>query len=152
MFICPKCRAGLKGFIIPDRCECGYLVPQVDSVFQFCDDPPMSLEHDGGRYLGYDGVGENYEGPHSPDPSGEYGIFGGCSMKLVDLLGRGSVILDLGAGLGPASITLARAGANTIGVDISQKMLSVAASTCSLKYVDVQELGAGGRGARRMER
>jgi ubiquinone/menaquinone biosynthesis C-methylase UbiE len=137
VFICPKCRAALKGFA-PEMCECGYVVPQVDAVLQFCDDPPISLKHNGRRYLGYEHVGENYDGPKSSDPgdNGDYGIYDGCSAYLVHLLGRGSVVLDLGAGLGPASITLARAGANTVGADISQKMLSVAAKRASKEQLD----------------
>ncbi len=93
------------------------------------------MAHEGRRYLGYEHVGENYDGPNAPDPE-EYGIFGGCSTKLVELLGRGCLVLDLGAGLGPASITLARAGARTIAADISQRMLAVAARRAATERLD----------------
>lgn len=128
MLLCPKCKNTLEGFY-PKTCGCGYTVPQIASVYQFCDDPPISLDQEGHRYLGYEKVGENYDGPSTPSTisDDEYGIFGSCSRKLAELLSPGSVALDLGAGLGPASITLAMAGVDTIAADISQTMLSIAA-------------------------
>ncbi len=128
MFICPACKDILPGFR-PTACRCGHEVPQIDSVYQFCADPPISVAQEGRKYLGYEGVGENYDDPAYAaiaDASGDFGIFGPCSRRLVDLLGKGCVVLDLGAGLGSASIPLAMAGARTIAADISQKMLSVA--------------------------
>jgi ubiquinone/menaquinone biosynthesis C-methylase UbiE len=138
MFLCPRCKGVLSSFR-PAACRCGHEVPQVESVYRFSADPPIALAHEGRRYLGYDGVGENYEDPGfaaGVESSGDFGIFGACSRKLVEMLGRGCTVLDLGAGLGPAAIPLAMAGARTIAADISQKMLAVAvrrASACRLE-------------------
>jgi ubiquinone/menaquinone biosynthesis C-methylase UbiE len=125
LFVCPKCYHALW-FFYPDQCVCVYVIPKIDSVYQFSDEPPVSLDQPGQRYLGYENVGENYEGCLEQEVD-DYGIFGGCSRELVRLLGKGCIVLDLGTGLGPAAITLAVAGANTIAVDVSQRMLAIAA-------------------------
>jgi len=138
IFICPKCQIDLHKFF-PEKCACGYEIPITDSIYQFCDDPPISLEKEGHKYLGYENVGENYDGTVSKSYENyddDYGIFGACSVKLVEIMGKGCTILDLGAGLGPASITLAKAGANVIAADISQKMLSVAVKRTSGRQLE----------------
>lgn len=135
MFICPKCYHRLA-FFYPEQCVCGYVVPRVAGVYQFCDDPPIAVDRPGRRYLGYEHVGEDYEGGPRQEPvDDDYGIFGSCSRELVRLLGRGCTVLDLGCGLGPAAITLAMAGANVIAADISQTMLSVAAQRAAQKQL-----------------
>jgi ubiquinone/menaquinone biosynthesis C-methylase UbiE len=101
-----------------------------------CEEPPVFLDQAGRRYLGYEYVGENYEGVKQGIIDDDYGIFGGSTRELVRLLGKGCVVLDLGAGLSPSSITLAMAGADTIAVDISQKMLSTAALRAARKPTD----------------
>ncbi|MHB1154893.1 MAG: class I SAM-dependent methyltransferase [Eubacteriales bacterium] len=138
MFICPKCEKQLQGFH-PNKCVCGYEIQQIDYIYEFCNDPPISLETDGYKYLGYEYVGENYNGPPSFSREKKlehYSIFGDCSKKLVEILGNNCVVLDLGAGLGSASIPLAMAGAKTIAADISRKMLSFAVDEAFGKKLD----------------
>jgi len=138
MFICPKCKNELSGFYLL-KCTCGYEVPKIDSIYQFTDEAPISLANDGHKYLGYEYVGENYEEPNVSEnivKNSDYGIYGACSKKLVELLGKNCVVLDLGCGLGPASIPLAMEGAKTIAADISQNMLSVGVERAKNKKLD----------------
>ena len=137
IFKCIKCGNILDGFI-PAKCECGFIVPVIDGVYQFTDDNPISFDGDDLKWLGYEFVGEDYEPAValgsdnlSANVSVGYNVgnsmfIGNCSRKLKEHLGDNCVVLDLGAGLGQASIPLALAGADTIAADISQKMISVA--------------------------
>jgi SAM-dependent methyltransferase/transcriptional regulator with XRE-family HTH domain len=139
IFICPKCSNKLIGFK-PKKCVCGYEIPQKDSVYQFTDEPAISLDQEGHKYLGYEYVGINYEGSDDKEEFinkkiEDYGIFGSCSQKLVELIGKDCVVLDLGCGLGAASIPLAMYGAKVIAADISQTMLSAAADRIHAKQL-----------------
>ncbi|MCL2773686.1 MAG: methyltransferase domain-containing protein [Oscillospiraceae bacterium] len=136
IFKCPKCGKNLDCFI-PAKCNCGFNVPCIDGVYQFTNDSPIFTDGDGLKWLGYENVGENYEpaialGSDNLNENISVGynvgnsmFIGNCSRKLKEYLGDNCVVIDLGAGLGQASIPLALAGANTIAADISQKMLSV---------------------------
>lgn len=137
VFKCKKCGKPLNGFP-PTGCICGFNTPIIDGIYQFTDDVPISLDDNGLKYLGYENIGENFEpaivfGEITGD---DYGLYGACSRKLVEVLGKGCVVLDLGAGLGTASIPLAMAGAKTIAADISQKMLSTAVKRSFGKNLD----------------
>ena len=135
IFKCPSCGKTLNGFI-PAKCSCGIDTLIIDEVYQFTHDNPIFIEGDGLKWLGYENVGENYEPAIalgsdnlSDNMSVGYNVgnsmfIGNCSRKLKEYLGDNCVVLDLGAGLGQASIPLALAGANTIAADISQSMLS----------------------------
>jgi len=113
----------LNGFI-PEKCECGFVAPVINGVYQFTDDKPISVDGDGLKWLGYENVGENYEPGYYYDKDNEVGI--GNSDKLTEYLGNGKVILDLGAGLGGSSISFALSGLQAIAADISQTMLETA--------------------------
>jgi len=122
IFKCVNCGKLLNGFI-PSKCGCGFAVPVIGGVYQFTEDNPISVDGDGLKWLGYENVGENFEPGYFYDKDND-NI--GNSDKLAEYLGNGKVVLDLGAGLGIASISCALAGLNVIAADISQVMLSSA--------------------------
>jgi ubiquinone/menaquinone biosynthesis C-methylase UbiE len=125
MLSCQKCNAELLYFY-PSKCKCGYTVPIVDGVYQFTEDKAISTARDGLMWLGYENVGVNYKpGFAASYNDGDFGMFGVYSRRLSKLLGQDKIVLDLGAGLGQASIPLAISGTKTIAADISQIMLSV---------------------------
>lgn len=125
MFLCPMCNSKLNGFI-PEKCICGYEIPKINGIYQFTSDAPIQLDSEN-KYIGYEYIGENFE-PESmfrkQDPNGHYGVYETCSDQLVEIYGKGTVVLDLGAGLGSASVPLAKAGAAVIAADISNNMLT----------------------------
>jgi len=115
---------------------CGYLVPQINSIYQFCGDPPVKLEG-GNQYIGYDNIGEDFEpGVKFWDANNteRYGVYEACSDVIAKKFGTGITVLDLGAGLGTASIPLAKNGIYTIAADISNVMLSTAVKRANGRY------------------
>ncbi len=125
IFLCPKCKNALDDF----KCiSCGYAVPQINSIRQFCEDPPIKLDGEN-KYIGYDGIGEDYEPAviyWDANNTERYGIYAPCGDLIARKFGRNITVLDLGAGLGTASIPLAKNGIFTIAADISNVMLSTA--------------------------
>ena len=126
IFKCPQCNGNLSDFR-PSICQCGYQVPVVGGVYQFTDDKPISVGDSELQWLGYEKVGENYEPGYVWSKNDDFGMFGSCARKLAEIIGKDKIVLDLGAGLGQASIPLAMAGVRTVAVDISQAMMSIAA-------------------------
>ena len=124
LFKCTKCGEVLDGFL-PFNCACGCEIPVINGVYQFTGDAPISVDGDGLKWLGYEHVGANYEPGYFYGEDREVGI--GNSDILADYLGRGKIVLDVGAGLGGSSISFARAGLYAIAADISQTMLEIAA-------------------------
>lgn len=125
-FLCPQCHAEM---ILPHCTRCGYNIPQIDSVWYFCKDESMKLEGED-QYIGYDAIGENFE-PEiffwDTNRVKRYGVYDACCDLLVEQFGTDITVLDLGAGLGTASIPLAKKGIYTIAADISAVMLTTAA-------------------------
>ena len=122
MFKCPKCNHKLVEITCP---KCNFEVKVNNGVHYFTEDPNLNLKDNGNKYIGYDEITVDF------DPTliywGEhYGIYEACANDIVYKRGKEIVILDLGCGLGSASIPLAKAGAYTIGADISAKMLEYA--------------------------
>lgn len=124
-FACPKCKNVLEEFSCP---ICSYTIPQIDSIYQFCDDPAVKLDGDN-KYIGYDNIGEDFEPAvkfWDANNTEHYGVYEACGDIIAEKFGRDIKVLDLGAGLGTASIPLAKNGIYTIAVDISNVMLSTA--------------------------
>lgn len=125
MFTCPKCKSTLTSFHCP---ECGYDVPQINSILQFCDDPPVKLDGKN-KYIGYDNIGEDFDPAvtfWNTNTTERYGVYEACGDLIAKKFGTNISVLDLGAGLGTASLPLAKNGIFTIAGDISNVMLQTA--------------------------
>jgi ubiquinone/menaquinone biosynthesis C-methylase UbiE len=133
IFICPKCKIKLNSF----KCtSCGYEVPQINCVYQFCEDPAFKLEGDN-KYIGYDEIGENFEPAityWNANNTKRYGVYDACGDLIAKKFSKDISILDLGAGLGTASIPLAKNSMFTIAADISNVMLSTAVKRADGQY------------------
>ena len=132
-FICPKCK---KSFILPNCVSCGYNVPEFNSIFQFCNDKSIKLDGDN-KYIGYDNIGENFEPGvtyWNINDTENYGVYEICGTLIADNFGTDITVLDLGAGLGTASIPLAKNGISTIAADISNIMLNTAVKRSKKQY------------------
>ncbi|MCL1786483.1 MAG: hypothetical protein FWG38_00735, partial [Defluviitaleaceae bacterium] len=120
IFLCTQCGARLQN-AFAQPCACGFVTPIVDGVYQLTKDAPTSAAGAGLQWLGYDGVGENYEPAYFHDKDND--VIGNCD-NLADFLGKGKVALDIGAGLGVSSIAMAQSGLQVVAADISQVMLA----------------------------
>jgi len=118
MLIC-KCGATLENFP-HKKCTCCYETPVINGIYQFTEDAPISTDNNSLQWLGYEHVGDNYEPGYFYDKANDTV---GNSHNLAKFLGKGKVVLDLGAGLGGHAISFALAGLNVIAADISQVML-----------------------------
>ncbi len=125
IFTCPDCKSLLDGFTCP---KCRRTIQRVDSIYQFCADPAVQLEGDD-EYIGYDGIGEDFEPAvrfWDANNTERYGVYEACANLVAEKLGRDLIALDLGAGLGTASLPLAKNGIFTVAGDISNVMLKTA--------------------------
>jgi ubiquinone/menaquinone biosynthesis C-methylase UbiE len=133
MFKCPRCRERLTD----TRCEkCDYEIPYHNGVYYFTDDFNLNL-NDEQKYIGYDEINLDFEPPliYWPDRwRDNFGVYGASAKKLVENMGTDITILDLGCGLGTATIPLAQTGAKVIGIDISEVMLLNAKKRLKQKY------------------
>ncbi len=133
VFICPKCKNLLDNFICP---ECKHEVPVINSVYRFCDDPPVKLEGEN-KYIGYDYIGEDFE-PEIKywDANNKkcHGVYNACGNLVAETFGKNITVLDLGAGLGSASLPIAGKGIFTVAGDISNIMLSTAVKRAGGRY------------------
>ncbi|MDD4125977.1 MAG: class I SAM-dependent methyltransferase, partial [Eubacteriales bacterium] len=133
IFVCPKCKNKLDSF----KCTiCGYEVPCINSIYQFCSDAPVKLDGEN-QYIGYDGIGEDFEPAviyWDANNTERYGVYKPCGDLITKKFGKGITVLDLGAGLGTASIPLAKNGIYTIAADISNVMLSTAVKRANGRF------------------
>ena len=132
-FICPKCG---EAFFLPKCSKCGNSVLQINGIYQLCNDNNIKTEGDN-KYIGYDDIGENFEPAVTYwdiNNTERYGVYEACGDLIAEKFGKDIVVLDLGAGLGTASIPLAKNGIETIAIDISNVMLSTAAKRAKGKY------------------
>lgn len=123
--LCPQCQTAT----LPPVCRrCGFEIPVIDGIYQLTDNPNINLDAEkGARYIGYDEIGENF------DPGSFYcegwlsqdDLYRACSRKLAEVFGPDATVLDLGAGLGAASLPLAEEGVDVTAADISQNMLRI---------------------------
>lgn len=127
-FLCPKCKFETE---LPVCQTCAYEIPANNSVYCFCNDASVKLEGNK-QYIGYDNIGEDFEPEVTywdANNSERYGVYAACSDLVAKLFGTDICVLDLGAGLGTASIPLAKNGIFTIAADISAVMLNTASSS-----------------------
>ena len=123
-FLCPKCKNEIT---IPHCDSCGYSIEVINNIWQMTDKPNINIDPDSkNKYIGYDEIGEDFEPERLyHNDINKFRVYDSCSKKIVDLYGKDIVVLDIGAGLGSASIPLAIYGADVIAVDISQNMLDI---------------------------
>ena len=132
-YLCPKCKSRTS---LP-RCDtCGYEIPFINSIYRFCNDVSVKLEGDK-QYIGYDDIGENFEPEVTywdTNNTERYGVYAACGDLIAKKFGTKISVLDLGAGLGTASIPLAKNGIYTIAADISAVMLGTAVKRANGRY------------------
>ena len=117
-YLCPKCRSKT---LLTHCNTCGYEIPLINSIYRFCNDASVKLEGDK-QYIGYDNIGEDFEPEVTywdANNTERYGVYAACGDLIAKKFGTKINVLDLGAGLGTASIPLAKNGIYTISVDIS---------------------------------
>lgn len=133
MFKCPKCNS----IIHSTKCHiCNYEVFYHNGVYYFTDDENLSFINQS-KYIGYDKINLDFEPTliYWPDRwSDNYGVYGAAAKKLVERLDKDAIVLDLGCGLGTASIPLAQTGVKVIGADISEVMLTYANKRLKQRY------------------
>ena len=132
-YLCPKCRS--KTLLL--QCNtCGYEIPFINLIYRFCSDASVKLDGDK-QYIGYDNIGEDFEPEVTywdANNTERYGVYAACSDLIAKNFGTEINVLDLGAGLGTASIPLAKNGIYTIAADISAVMLDTAAKRAKGLY------------------
>ena len=133
VYLCPKCRSKT---LLPRCNTCGYEIPYINSIYRFCNDVSINLEEDK-QYVGYDNIGDDFDPAVAccDEKNDERsGVYAACADVIAKKYGTEISVLDLGAGLGAASIPLAKNGIYTIAADISAVMLSTAAKRANGRY------------------
>lgn len=132
-YLCPKCKSKI---LLPICNCCGYEIPIINSIYRFCNNVSVKLEGDK-QYIGYDDIGEDFEPEVTywdVNNTERYGVYAACGDLISKKFGTDISVLDLGAGLGTASVPLAKNGIYTIAADISAVMLSTAAKRSGGRY------------------
>ena len=122
--------------MLPRCSTCGYEIPYIGSIYRFCDDASVKLEGDK-KYIGYDNIGEDFEPEITfwdTNNIERYGVYTACADLVAEKFGTEISVLDLGAGLGTASVPLAKNGIYTVAADISAVMLSTASKRANGRY------------------
>lgn len=132
-YICPKCKSA---FLLPVCSVCECEIPVVNSIYRFSDDASMKLDGDK-KYIGYDYIGDDFE-PETVywgvNQTERYGVYAACGDLIAKKFGTDISVLDLGTGLGSASIPLAKNGIYTIAADISVVMLNTAVKRANGRF------------------
>lgn len=135
-FLCPECR---KKTLLP-VCEfCGYEIPRINSIYRFCNDIPIKLDGDK-QYIGYDFIGEDFEPEVTywdANNTERHGVYAACGELIAKKFGTDISVLDLGAGLGSATIPVAKSGIYTIAADISSVMLNTIEKRAKGRYTNL---------------
>ncbi|MBQ8404805.1 MAG: hypothetical protein IJX55_10365, partial [Clostridia bacterium] len=114
-FLCPKCKSEIT---LPYCKICGNEIKQIEGIYQFTDCGNVNLSGEN-QYIGYENIGEDFEPCliYGSNNTEEYGVYSACADLIAKHFGTDITVLDLGAGLGTASIPLAKKGINTIAAD-----------------------------------
>lgn len=132
IFLCPKCKSK---FELP-KCNCGYVVPYENGIYQLTDDPYMVKDDSADvKYIGYEDIGESYSGSSLYDEINVDERF----KKVAELIGSGT-LLDLACGDGLYTIPLVMQRVKTISMDISDKMLSLLYKRAEIADIDSSRL------------
>jgi len=86
----------------------------------------------------YNRIAEDWNQDHAKD---DWWI--GGTNKFVDLVGKGSTVLDIGCGSGIKSKFLAEKGLKVVGIDLSEKLIDIAkeaAPSCCFYVMDMQKI------------
>lgn len=135
VFKCPKCNGKLFNYI----CEnCHYEVPLHNEIAYFSDEENINIENPGHEYIGYDDINIHFSPSAIYWGLNHYGIYQACALDIVNRFGKDITIVDLGCGLGQATIPFALTKATIIGIDISEKMLEFTYKRCEKKYENLQ--------------
>lgn len=133
LFKCPICNKELNNFKCSDI---EHKIPYKNGVYYFTFEDNLNLKEED-KYIGYNEINLDFDPVliYWPDRfSDNFGVFGASATKLIKSLNKDITVLDLGCGLGTATIPLAEAGATTIGVDISEAMLITATKRLKKDY------------------
>ncbi len=131
MFICPKCNSKI---VNNKCCKCGFEIKVKDGIYYFSEEDNINVNDKSSEYIGYDNIAIHFEPSLIYEGLNSYGIFGPCSTDIVNRFGKDIVVLDIGCGLGNATVPFAMAGCTIIGADISEEMLRIARSRCDKEY------------------
>lgn len=132
IFLCPKCKSA---FALP-QCNCGYVVPCINQIYQFTDDPYRVKDDSADiKYIGYEDIGKYYSG---------LSLYKKIDIderhkKVAQLIGDG-ILLDLACGDGLYTIPFVMQGVKTISMDISDKMLSLLYKRAEIADIDSSRL------------
>lgn len=123
MFICPKCKTEIKSL---EHCDCGFIVPVVNNIYQFTDMPNLVLDSNNDKYIGYEHIGAYYSGYDGNPKLTDDDILKATTIaKELGNENNNITMLDIGCGDGLWTIPLLSVGLKVVSGDISNKMMSI---------------------------